>query len=69
MHASPPPPQYPPYGLTTFTGGEYSHPHVDGYPVPAYPNNAFDGTDGSVYPQPMPSPNAADDYTTATQYT
>jgi hypothetical protein len=67
MHASPQP-QYPPYGLTTFTGGEYSHPHVNGYPVPAY-SNGFDGADGSVYPQPMPSPNTADDYTTATQYT
>lgn len=52
--------------MTTFAGGEYSHPHVNGYPV--YPNT-FDRADGSVYPQPVPPPSTADEYTSTTQYT
>jgi len=62
------PQEYPPYGMTTFAGGEYSHPHANGYPVPAY-LNTFDRADGSVYPQPVPPPSTPDDYTATTQYT
>jgi hypothetical protein len=64
--------EYPSYSVATYGGGgggEYSHPHVNGYPTPAY-SNAFDGTEGgSIYPQPVPSPGTADDYTAATRYT
>jgi hypothetical protein len=73
-HSSPQPQmaqEYPSYSVTTYGGGggEYSHPHLNGYPAPAYPNT-FDGTDSrSIYPQPVPSPSIADDYTAATRYT
>jgi hypothetical protein len=72
MHATPQiqlPQEYPPYNASTYVGGggsEYSHPHVNGYPAPAYPNT-FDGTNGGrVYAPPVPS---ADDYAAATRYT
>jgi hypothetical protein len=58
--------------VTTYgggAGGEYPHPHANGYPAPAYPIT-FDGTEGSrVYPQPVPSPGTADDYAAVTRYT
>jgi len=63
------PQEYPSYSVTAFGGGEYSHPHANGYSSPAYPNT-FDGADGgSVYSQPVPSPITVDDYAGATRYT